>query len=156
MRDLARRDFWTVRIPLWRVVIIVLVLGTIPGAGSAYVLSNRIEDSSHAADVKAQAQIRSGCERTNALRRLLNTRAAAVRVLQKGVIDFMAQARRARMNPNGTSYDPQLADQYERDISKVASVPDQKLPVVDCDRAFHFTSLRPAGPAGRATATLLP
>lgn len=155
MKDLARREFWIVKIPLWRVVLIVVLLGTLPGAGSAYVLTQRIEDNSRDADVKAEQQLREGCARTNALRRLLNRRAGAVRQLQDGLIDFMVQARRARLNRRGTSFDPQLADRYQRDISKVATVPRQRLRVIDCRRAFDFTA-GPPPDAPRATAALFP
>lgn len=155
MKDLTSREFWTTRIPLWRVVLIVLVLGTIPGAGSAVVLTQSIDAASQKADVVAQRQIREGCERTNRLRRLLNKRSAATEQLQAGLIDFMRQARRARMDPDRTTYDPKLADQYQRDISKVAEADAQELSVVDCDRAFHFT--RGSGRTQpRATAALLP
>lgn len=152
--DLADRDFWKAGVPLWRVVLIVLALGTVPGFGAALILSNRISDQAHDQLVRSQTQIREGCERQNSLRRLLNRRSDALAQLQEGLIDFMAQARRARLDRRGTSYDPRLADQYQRDISKVAEVPNEQLPVIDCAHAYKFVSSDRRGPATRTAAAV--
>lgn len=150
MRDLVRREFWTAAIPLWRVIIIVVAIGTLPGAGAAWVLSTEIEKTATAQLERSQAQVRAGCERTNHLRGLLNRRSDGLAQLQEGVIDFMRQARTARMDRKGTSYDPKLADLYQRDISKVARVRNEQLPLIDCRKAFKFVR-RDRGRGPRAT-----
>jgi hypothetical protein len=40
MRDLVTRQFWCQGVPLWRVVLITLCLGTLPGIASSVVLNH--------------------------------------------------------------------------------------------------------------------
>lgn len=148
MRDLATKELWCGSIPLWRVILVVLVLGTLPGAGAAWVLSNEIRDQAHRQLLTSQTQLREGCRRSNHFRRLFNQRADAVAQLQEGVISFMVDARDARRG-RGPAHDPALADRYQRDISKVAAVANEHLPLVNCDKAFRFVQSSRGGP--RAT-----
>lgn len=155
MRDLLTRSFWRQAIPLWRVIVIVLVLGTLPGAGAAYVLTLRIQEANESAIKVAQTQVRNGCARTNALRRLLNRRADAVQELQLGLIDFMQGAYLARRDPKSPTHDDRLADRYQRDISRVARVENKQLPIIDCAQAFKFV-LAPLTKPAPHTAAVVP
>jgi hypothetical protein len=58
MRDLVTRQFWCQGVPLWRVVLITLCLGTLPGIASSVVLNH----NQHANDRNLYIRV---CERNN-------------------------------------------------------------------------------------------
>lgn len=132
MTELTSSEFWCRGVDLWKVIVIVLALGTMPGAASSYVLSKQAKDEASMRDRETRANLLAGCERGNVLRGQVTTNNDAIVALKVSVHAFAIHAAEARRD----SGDMDVARQYDQIAAEVDQIQPRAIPPVDCAAAY--------------------
>lgn len=120
---------------LRRALVLVLLLGTLPGAASSYLLSEQADNQARENTVKQRVAIVAGCERSNKIRDAVNEAVDVQATVNDALAEFLSAARKARMM-SGTRTDLAAAERYAELATKVAAVDFDHLVNPNCSTAF--------------------